>query len=97
MGIKVRENIDIPGMMEFFCPGCGYYHSPTTKSKNLQGAQWTFNGNLEKPTFTPSILVSKDNPQYRCHSFVTDGRIQFLDDCFHELKNKTVDLPDWEF
>lgn len=32
---------------------------------------------------------------YRCHLFVTDGRIQFLDDCTHELKGQTVDLPDW--
>ena len=30
-----------------------------------------------------------------CHSFVTDGRIQFLDDCTHALAGKTVDLPDW--
>jgi hypothetical protein len=31
-----------------------------------------------------------------CHSFVTDGKIQFLPDCTHELAGKTVDLPDWE-
>jgi len=31
----------------------------------------------------------------RCHSFVTDGRIQFLADCTHALANQTVDLPDW--
>ena len=31
----------------------------------------------------------------RCHSFVTDGRIKFLDDCTHALKGKTVDLPEW--
>jgi hypothetical protein len=30
-----------------------------------------------------------------CHSFVTDGRIQFLDDCTHALAGQTVDLPDW--
>ena len=30
-----------------------------------------------------------------CHSFVTDGRIQFLSDCTHELAGQTVDLPDW--
>jgi hypothetical protein len=30
----------------------------------------------------------------RCHSFVTDGRIQFLGDCTHELAGQTVDLPD---
>lgn len=30
-----------------------------------------------------------------CHSFVTDGRIQFLADCTHSLAGKTVDLPDF--
>lgn len=33
---------------------------------------------------------------YRCHSFVTDGRIQFLADCSHKLANQTVDLPEWQ-
>ena len=28
-----------------------------------------------------------------CHSFVTDGAIQFLDDCTHHLKGQTVPLP----
>lgn len=27
-----------------------------------------------------------------CHSFVTDGKIQYLGDCTHELAGKTVDL-----
>jgi hypothetical protein len=31
----------------------------------------------------------------QCHSFVTDGRIQFLGDCTHALAGKTVDLPDF--
>lgn len=31
-----------------------------------------------------------------CHSFVTDGRIQFLGDCTHELAGQTVEIPDWE-
>ena len=30
---------------------------------------------------------------YRCHIWVTDGRIQFLKDSTHELAGKTVDLP----
>lgn len=29
-----------------------------------------------------------------CHSFITDGRIQFLSDCTHELAGQTVELPD---
>lgn len=32
---------------------------------------------------------------FRCHSFVTDGRIEFLSDCTHALAGQTVDLPDW--
>lgn len=31
-----------------------------------------------------------------CHSFVTDGRIQFLNDCTHALSGQTVDLPDFD-
>lgn len=29
-----------------------------------------------------------------CHSFVTNGQIQFLSDCTHELAGQTVPLPD---
>ncbi len=31
----------------------------------------------------------------RCHSFVTDGHIQFLADSTHALAGQTVPLPDW--
>ena len=31
-----------------------------------------------------------------CHSFITDGRIQFLGDCTHALAGQTVDLPNIE-
>jgi hypothetical protein len=31
-----------------------------------------------------------------CHSFVTDGRIQFLTDSNHALAGQTVDLPEVE-
>jgi hypothetical protein len=44
---------------------------------------------------------NRDNPDrpstficYRCHSFVTDGRIAFLTDCSHALAGQTVDLPE---
>jgi hypothetical protein len=29
-----------------------------------------------------------------CHSFVTDGKIQFLNDCTHHLAGQTVELPE---
>ena len=30
-----------------------------------------------------------------CHTFVTDGRIQYLGDCTHALAGQTVDMIDW--
>lgn len=33
---------------------------------------------------------------YLCHSWITDGKIQFLDDCTHALVGQTVNLPDWD-
>lgn len=72
----------------FECPGCGCLH--------FFDASWTFNGDLEKPTVSPSILVFPSEPAKRCHSFVRDGMIQFLDDCHHELKGQTVEIPDFD-
>ena len=31
-----------------------------------------------------------------CHSFVTDGYIEFLGDCTHELKGQKVEIPEIE-
>ena len=81
----------------FHCPGCQYGHAVTVNGKrNDQGASWGWNGSMDKPTFTPSINCNADSPPNRCHSFVTDGKIQFLSDCFHALKGQTVEIPDWE-
>lgn len=77
----------------FHCPGCKYSHPFEINAPN--GAGWTWNGSLDKPTFTPSLLCNAGSDQV-CHSFVTDGRIQFLSDCFHELAGQTVEIPDWE-
>ena len=72
----------------FHCPGCGYCH--------LFETRWTFNGDMEKPTFSPSMLVNGIAPDPRCHLFVRDGKIQYLADCEHELAGKTVEMvEDW--
>jgi hypothetical protein len=42
------------------------------------------------------VAETQDYPESRCHSFVKDGWIQFLGDCYHELKGLTVEIPDWE-
>jgi Family of unknown function (DUF6527) len=38
-------------------------------------------------------MLADRRTQFVCHSFVTDGRIQFLGDCTHALAGQTVDLP----
>ena len=75
----------------FFCPGCRCAHWFNT-------VLWTWNGDMNKPTVNPSILVQAGNlpGDVRCHSYVLDGKIQFLGDCTHELKGQTVDIPEWE-
>lgn len=95
----------------FHCEGCETGHRFVVRWGSEIGAEykskfgnlpvWAFNGSLEKPTFTPSLLVhgwKSEDPKYRsqpqCHLYVTDGKIQYLGDCGHPLAGKTVDLPD---
>lgn len=57
---------------------------------------WTWNGSMDEPTVKPSILTKgrDEKGEHVCHSFVNDGRVQFLGDCTHELAGQTVDLLD---
>ncbi len=77
-----------------FCPGCNSYHSTIITATEAGLPMWTWNQNTELPTIKPSILVTWGGNGRICHSFVTDGKIQFLGDCSHSLKNQTVDLPE---
>ena len=87
------------GGLLFFCPGCGFAHGINVNGgkmlSNGHGGfpSWDWNNSVEAPTISPSILVFGEK---RCHSFVREGKIQFLDDCSHELAGKTVDLPEMD-
>jgi hypothetical protein len=103
----------------FLCPRCGGVHAIHTSPDG-----WTFNGDVHRPTFSPSVLVRIGHhaPHFKegdncwcsynaeqeakgeapapfrcgiCHSYVTEGRIQFLGDCTHALAGQTVELPDF--
>lgn len=91
----------------FWCDGCQTHHGPV-----IAPGRWTWNGDQERPTISPSILVTGTQPlsddEYRrvmarepfeprplrCHSFVRDGRIEYLSDCTHALVGQTVPLSD---
>lgn len=95
------------GELGFMCPGCNRIHFITDKLTDIEAignGPWTFNGDFEKPTIQPSVLTRnyRKNPNTgvhdieinRCHSFITDGKIQFLSDCEHELAGQTIELDD---
>jgi hypothetical protein len=105
LGSKLRTQADGPNrFLGFYCPGCERGH--VLRVEGPPGRpMWSFDGNAEKPTFSPSVLSSiparvdslgVSHPQKTlCHLFVRCGRIEFLSDCAHELAGQTVDLPDW--
>ncbi|WP_072143679.1 DUF6527 family protein [Pseudanabaena sp. 'Roaring Creek'] len=66
-----------------YCPGCKTHH--------LLDSRWSLTGDKDNPTFRPSILVNAEKLD-TCHSFITNGQWQFLNDCSHELAGKIVDL-----
>lgn len=82
----------------FWCPGCKCNHSYCVQRKDPidVGPVWQWNGSVDKPTFSPSLLVWMSRAEKRCHLFVRDGMIQFLDDCAHDLKCKTVPMVDFD-
>lgn len=75
--------------LSFFCPGCELMH--TIKVNGLHS--WGWDGRVEDPTFSPSILVTGGEGGIRCHSFVTAGVIRFLADCSHRLAGQQVPMP----
>lgn len=80
----------------WYCPACRELH-PLPDG-------WTFNGNLDKPTFSPSFkhhwncgpLVEppKREGLNICHYIVTDGRVAYCGDCTHDMAGQTIEMPD---
>lgn len=102
----------------FWCPGCevrddglesvmsGGLHMLAVSGDATDHPVWGFDGNLQKPTLTPSIKTSIPDPSgipgkpplFVCHSFLKAGVFQFLNDSTHKYKGKKVPmvpLPDW--
>lgn len=80
-----------------FCPGCNTHHVLYTE--NVPGMpNWNFNGDVDNPTFSPSLLVWNDygpkEKHFRCHSFIRNGVWQFLNDCTHALAGQHVPVPE---
>lgn len=90
-----------------WCPGCNEAHAIAVENPAWNGAQWSFDGNLDAPTFQPSVNVrwgkfavptfvdEEPGDSGVCHYFISAGRILFCADSTHPLAGQTVPLPEW--
>lgn len=89
------------------CPGCDEVHYIAVSKPLANGAAWSFNGNPDAPTFSPSLLIrtgravdpnfvrEDGDPPDVCHSFIRDGQWQFCSDSTHHLAGQTVPMVPW--
>ena len=96
---KVIKIENQKGIYAFWCEGCQCAHFIAVEGNDAGLPVWDFNGDMEKPTVSPSILVkiTDNGVPTICHSFIREGKIQYLSDCTHKLAGKTVDLRDIVF
>lgn len=82
----------------FSCPGCGMSHVVyVERPPGDPKPKWQWNGSVDAPTLAPSVRVRwrvRDDERV-CHSFIVDGKIQYLADCTHGLAGQTVELDEW--
>jgi hypothetical protein len=90
-----------PNLLSFHCPGCRYGHAVAVNGRTMPGSDgkpnsWTWNGSYAAPSFHPSLLINKakEGGYPLCHTWIKDGKIQFLPDCTHALAGKTVEMED---
>jgi hypothetical protein len=79
-----------------WCPACDAAKCiPVNRSG---GTFWVWDGNLEAPTLSPSILQHSGSTLPLCHSFLKGGVWDFLSDCTHSMAGQKVPMvpvPDW--
>lgn len=89
-GVLVRNEYENGTVyLRFYCAGCLIMHGIHVKAPLGGVPTWEWDGSVDKPTFSPSILVEGSG---RCHSFVRNGEIEFLGDCSHTLKGMKFPL-----
>lgn len=77
----------------FYCPGCESDHLVYVTNKSGENRPtWTLDGDEDAPTLHPSVLINR--PSHRCHLFVRNGQLVYLDDCDHHLAGMTIDMVD---
>jgi hypothetical protein len=63
--------------------------------EGYNGPVWSWDGNTQAPTVTPSLNVRKDKPG-QCHFNLTNGMLVYCQDSDHEFKGMSVPIPNWD-
>lgn len=88
----------------FMCKGCGdiggsgIHYFTTKHSGPDKHPVWGFDRNELSPTFSPSLLYrwTENGVPKVCHLFLKNGVIEYLTDCTHAYKGKSVPLSECE-
>lgn len=83
-----------------WCQGCKHAHVFPVGHVDLHN--WTFNGDLKQPSFSPSMLIysggwqrpdGREVPRrVHCHYFLTNGALLFQSDSPHEFSGQAAPL-----
>ena len=106
----MRATLATDGTLIFYCPGCDEHHGvPVDGSRGWKWNGSLEAPTIEPSILVRSTRYGPDrlsfgkydgphppseSSQGVCHSYVREGRIEFLSDCTHTLAGQTVDLPD---
>jgi hypothetical protein len=53
---KLKAVSNSPGQFLFYCPGCENHHAVYVEGADFPH-KWQWNGSMDKPTFSPSLLL----------------------------------------
>lgn len=95
-------------MVSFYCPGCNFPHRVDPKKWTVDLQHDTIRPSvLVRGVNRPDELETDENGDYifengvekgshpiRCHSFVRNGEIQYLNDCTHQLAGQVVNMEE---
>jgi hypothetical protein len=90
--VSLLEDSDRELSYSFYCAGCRCGHMFFVRRHDGKPDLWTWNNDFEKPSIYPSIDCNRSDPKTRCHSIIREGMIQYLSDCYHALRGKTVPM-----
>lgn len=106
MKLKASKQSDNFGY-SFSCPGCNTNHRIPVDGPNAWEFNGSLERPSFKPSIlvTGRSWVPEDDEGEKfngnkmkiadtiCHSYITDGKIQFLSDCTHRFANQIFELP----